>query len=183
MSASKILCTLFFLIVSVGFAQNKEKKNDCIKIVNSRFPLATTISNSTSGGKACIEARFHCIRGAMSMGKAIFDKYGKWSVATPGLFTQRYFLVWENIDLYNNGVLYNLITFGDENQKEMYTSIMIFDKDYNDLLADDAENYDLVVYFTQLLNINDPKKKEFYEPYWTTVNPKRWKEIQKRRSY
>jgi hypothetical protein len=55
---------------------------------------------------------------------------------------------------------------------------LVFDKKNKDLLSDQSEyKTKLIEYFSEMIKTNNSKKRDFYEIYWKTVDPKRWEQI------
>ncbi len=113
--------------------------------------------------------------------KVMYDKFGKWSKKTYSNNIKHPILIWENIDLFSNGKKYTIITNGYEAFKYTYSSIIILDKDETDLLSESSsEKKVLANLFSRLVNKNNLKKRDFYEPYWKEVDPEKYKRIKKR---
>ena len=110
--------------------------------------------------------------------KIMFDKFGKWDESRYKENERHPVLVWNQVKLFpNRDNLYMVAaTGGGEAEQKIYSSVMIFDQQGNDLLAINPElRNDVTEYFTELIHQNDNNKKEFYSVYWKEVDPKFYK--------
>jgi hypothetical protein len=104
----------------------------------------------------------------------MFDKFGKWDKEIYPNNSNLPILLWENVDLYSNGKKYNVFTTGLEEWKHIYASVMVFDKNYIDLITDDSlEKENLINYFSDLIKKNKTYRKNFYEEYRKMVDKKK----------
>lgn len=86
--------------------------------------------------------------------------------------------MWEGVELFSNGKKYNVFTNGIESPSEVYVSVMVFDSNNNDLLSSFSQEKDsLFNYFGELLKKPTKNNRNFYQQYWTTVDPDRWERI------
>lgn len=171
-----ILCTISF----VGFSQEdrckKITKNSFSNIIYDKF-----ISVVNKDTIKLNEVKYECVNTAMYTKKIMFDKFGKWHKEIYPNKERHPMLIWENIQLFpNDSTKFTIATNGLESSKTIYASILVFDKDNNDLLAENSVYRDkLVTLFGQFIVQEDPKKEDFYEVYWNQVDPKIWKELQR----
>ena len=104
----------------------------------------------------------------------MYDKFGKWDKMIYQTNRKYPVLLWREIDLFADGKKFTVVTNGLEEWKHIYASVMVFDKDENDLLSNNSkEKIALAKYFSTLIMHSDHDKKEFYEAYWSEVDPKR----------
>ncbi|WKW47433.1 hypothetical protein P3875_05060 [Myroides sp. JBRI-B21084] len=111
----------------------------------------------------------------------MFDKFGKWHKEIYVNNETHPILVWENIQLFpKDSTKFTIATNGLESPEAIYASILIFDKENNDLLAESSTYRDkLVTLFGQFIIQENPKKVDFYELYWKQVDPKHWNDLQR----
>ena len=126
--------------------------------------------------------KFLCVRTAFYLDKGMFDKFGKWhQTIHPDGKTP--FLLWQRVKLFSNDTTkFTVATRGYEGLETIYTSVLVFDENNKDLLADNSEyKSKLIEYFSNMIHTNDKRKKDFYEHYWKEIDPARWEELEKYR--
>lgn len=149
-------------------------ENDYTEILNEKHLVAS--ANDTT---FINEIRFECVYSMFYTHKVMFDKFGMWDNKVFLNNTKHPILIWKNVDLFSDGKKYAVYTEGLEEWRHIYASIMIFDENDNDLLAEDSvEKEKLISYFSNLIKNQDNYKTEFYELYWKMVDPLNWRRIQ-----
>ncbi len=129
------------------------------------------------------QLRFQCAHSALYTSKVMYDRFGKWNKEILPRNRKHPILVWENVDLLSNGRKYNVMTDGLEEYKNIYASVMVFDNDGKDILSGSStEKVTIAGFFADLIKNNDDGKEGFYEVYWESVDPKRWKMMQRHRN-
>lgn len=150
-------------------------KNNFSKIIEDHF-----ISVVNTDTIVINEIKYQCPYTAFYTQKAMFDRYGKWHESVlPSPSSRHTNLIWNKVKLLDNvDKKFTVVAKGYEGMKTIYTSMMIFDEEGKDMLAEDAP------YKSQLIELfgfyikNNFSRDEFYEAYWTEFNPQRWKQIQ-----
>ncbi len=179
-----IFLIIFVFLCQFGFSQKKSEKAEirCPKIYKHKIkniviePFLSVVQNDTI---QIFEAKYECVYSALYTHKAMFDKFGKWKKSVPNKNQNNPNLIWEKVSLFDDGKKYTVVTTGVEEWKYIYAGVSVFDENGKDLLAESSsEKQKIIDYFSELIIKNDDKKDAFYELYWTTFNPKRWKEIQ-----
>ena len=163
---------LILLILSISnilTAQKNAIEERCPKLYKQNFTEIVREKYITLVNKDTIifnEVRYECVFSAFYTHKVMYDKFGKWNKAIYPNNTKNPILMWENVDLFSNGKKYNVFTNGNEKRGEIYASIMIFDQNENDLLAEKSTEKDsLINLFGDLLKNNKEWKKSFYEVF------------------
>lgn len=150
-------------------------KNHYTEIINEKYE--TIYKNDTIKYN---EIRFECVISAFYTHKIMYDKFGKWSKAIYPKNKKLPILMWENVDLFSNGKIYNVLTNGIEEWEHIYASVMIFDENNKDLLdIESSEREKLTNYFAKLIRRNNSNNQNFYEIYWKMVDPQKWERIKK----
>ncbi len=167
------LITILIIVVSCSTSKNIEKQKSCVNIRNSKFIRVLDEKYKTIYDNDTItynEVKFECVLSAFYSHKVMFDKFGKWDKAIYPSNKKHPILTWENVDLFSNGKKYNVFTNGDEGNGPIYASIMVFDKDSNDLLTNTSkEKEELINYFFQLIKKEKNRNRKFYKVYWEIV--------------
>ena len=175
-----------FTIIILSFfncSSSKNKLNKCPRIYKNNFTEILNEKHITIYENDTIaynEIRFQCVYSALNTHKVMYDKYGKWDSEIYPSNSTHPILMWTKIDLFSNEKEYTIFTFGIESFKHMYASVMVFDEDGKDVLSEqNDEKIRITKFFADLIKNHDLKKKDFYETYWTIVNPERWEFIKK----
>lgn len=161
--------------ISVLGSCDKILKNDFSDVHYDNF--VTNVKNDTM---VLTEVKYKCVYSAFYTKKAMYDRYGKWHKAiAPHQNPHKRNLIWSNIKLLKDvDVKFTVITRGHEGRKTIYTSMIVLDEKGRDMLAKNAPyREELVALFGNYIRNNFPSRK-FYEAYWTTFDPARWKQIQ-----
>lgn len=131
--------------------------NDYTKILFDEYK--TVVGNDTITYN---EIRYECLYSSFTTHKVMYDKFGKWNRAIFPQNSNLPILSWNNINLFNDGKKYTIYTFGVEEWKHIYASIMIFDEQGNDVLLDEQKREKISKYFGKLIRRHNPEKKNFY---------------------
>jgi len=176
-----LICLLTISLLSFTGSSQEDRcktitKNSFSNIIYDKF-----ISVVNKDTIKLNEVKYECVHTAMYTKKIMFDKFGKWHKEIYANKESHPILVWENIQLFpKDSTKFTIATNGLESSTTIYASILIFDKDNNDLLAENSSYRDkLVNLFGQFIVQENPKKEDFYEVYWKQVDPKHWKELQR----
>jgi hypothetical protein len=177
---------LFFLtiVTIIACASKKDiSKKNCSRIYRNDFrniaidTFKTTVNGATLNYNI---VSFQCVYSAMYTQKVMYDKYGKWNKI---IFTQNGtdLFIWEKINLFeNDSQAFTVIASGRESSDITYVSIMIFDEHTNDMLSVSSPYREqLINYFSDAIRSNDENKTDFYEVYWTTIDPAHWEYLKK----
>jgi len=172
---NKILLAFYLLFIfSCSSTKKSAKKSKCPKIYKNKYTEIlsekyTTIYNNDS--ISYNEIRFECVYSPSYTHKVMYDKFGKWDKMIYPTNKKHPMLLWKDVDLFSDGKKFIVVTNGVEEWKHIYASVMIFDKDENDLLSNNSkEKIALAKYFSKLILHNDHDKKEFYEAYRKVVD-------------
>lgn len=187
MTKSLLLLTLTFLIISCAQVKNMNERrckstfeNDYSTILEEKYE--SVINNDTI---ILNEVKYECVYTSFYIQKGMFDRFGKWNMISNKSKGPFPILIWNNVQLFpNDSTKFIVAANGVENMETIYTSVLVFDKNNNDLLAEDSEyKSKLVEYFSEMIRSNNPKQDSFYEAYWTTFDPERWQRILEYRKY
>ncbi|MDX1773348.1 hypothetical protein DFR65_102114 [Oceanihabitans sediminis] len=178
----KILSIIsLFLIISCSSSQKVVKEAKCPKIYKNKYTEILSEKYETIYNNDTIsfnEIRFECVFSAFYSHKVMFDKFGKWDKTIYPSNKKHPILVWEKVELFSNGEKYNVYTNGMEEWKHIYASVMVFDENNKDLLSNESTQKErLTNYFADLIKNHKTEKRDFYEAYWTTVDPEHWENI------
>lgn len=171
-----IFIAIFILGCSITQKTNRKRcnkifKNDFSAIRNEKFE---TVSNENDT-VVFNEVRYDCVFSAFYSSTVMYDKLGIWDQALFPENSRHPVLMWEDLNLFGDHKKYDVFTFGIESRKEIYASVMVFDQENNDLLAEDSEEKQkLTQFFGELLRNHDLEKEGFYEVYWKKVDPEFW---------
>jgi hypothetical protein len=149
-------------------------KNDYKTILEEKFE--SIVDNDTI---FLNEVKYECVHTAMYTKKGMYDKFGKWNQEIYPKGRNHPILLWNNVKLFPNDTTEFIVaTNGLESVETIYASVLVFDKKNKDLLSDQSEyKTKLIEYFSEMIKTNNSKKRDFYEIYWKTVDPKRWEQI------
>lgn len=184
---STFLTPIFFItIMSYSSAQKIEsdvcqvRKNNYASITQDEFKLKVDRTKLI-----LTEVKYQCVYSAMYTSKGMFDRFRKWDQAIKPNRKSKTVFLWRNVKLFpNDTTTFNVATYGIENEKMIFASVMVFDQQYNDLLTEDSDyKSKLINYFSDRIKDNDPNKKEFYKVYWKTIDPEWWSILQRNDAY
>lgn len=175
-----ILITSLFL--SCSTTKNKSL-HKCGSLPENKFESISEDKFITIIDKDTIsfnEIKFNCVYNASYLEKGMYDKFGRWHQAIYNNNSRHPILLWEGIKLFENDTTkFTIASRGFEGLGIIYTSVLVFDENNNDLLsANSAYKSKLIEYFSNMILTNDKKKEDFYEQYWKTVSPESWKIMQ-----
>lgn len=157
----KTVSILIFLFGTASFAQETDKCNFILK--ENKFSTAKVKSVESIVGQDTIainELRFTCTICACTTGQIMFDRFGKWSKALPNKM-----LVWQNVKLFDDSnKKYTVATSGNESFQSLYSSVMVFDENNQDMLREESSK--IISYFTEMIHKNNKsKEKKFMKEY------------------
>jgi len=175
---------IYLLTISLLSFTSYSQEKRCKEIIKNGFKTVLYDKFISVVNKDTIklnEVKYECVYTAMYTKKIMFDKFGKWNKEIYPNKDAHPILIWENIQLFpNDSTKFTIAANGLESSATIYASILAFDKDNNDLLAENSVYRDkLVTLFGQLIVKENPKKEDFYEVYWKQVDPKHWKELER----
>ncbi|MCH2194089.1 hypothetical protein [Kordia sp.] len=150
-------------------------KNDFSQVINDHF-----VSIVNKDTLIINEIKYRCVYSAFYTKKAMYDRFGRWNKAVfPYKGAQSPNLIWNNIQLLDDvDKKFTVIARGLESRQTIYASMMILDENGRDMLAEKAPyRFRLTELFGHYIK-NNSRNEHFYEAYWTTFNPERWKKIQ-----
>ena len=179
---------IYFLIISISFTSfsqesqpKKISKNSFRTILYDKF--ISVVNKDTIKFN---EVKYEGVYSAMYTKKIMFDRFGKWHKEIYPNKERHPMLIWENIKLFaNDSTKFTIAANGLESTETIYASILVFDKDNNDLLDENsAYRNKLVTLFGKFIiqessNKENSKKENFYEVYWKKVDPKHCKILQR----
>lgn len=164
-------------------------KKKCTKYLKNDFGAITdqTVKFIIDGDSIlATEVKFECVYSAFYTQKVMYNHFGKWDKAlTPDSNENDIALVWYEIPLdINKDQLYTIIANGQESSQKMYASIVVLDEHGRDVLYSQSSNRDSIIdLFSKWIrednSVETISKTEidFYEAYWGTFFPDRWKQI------
>lgn len=163
--------------------ENAGLEFECDKIFKNGFSGVRTIARISLNSDTIHEVRYQCVFSSFYTQKLMYDRFGKWDSAVEiGKFSR--LLKWKNVDLFDDGRVFSVYADGVENDFESFASILVFDEKMNDVLNYQHEDRQSVI---ELIGVwirqNEDKNEEFYEKYYTTFFPERWKEIQQSKEF
>lgn len=96
----------------------------------------------------------------------MYQRFGKWTKALRPDNEEHPILLWENVKLFDDeDKLFSVYAKGAENWKEIYASVLVFDNDQNDCLAEGSVYRDkLIACFSDAIKKLD-NKSGFYDEY------------------
>lgn len=184
MKPSTYILGLIFLCVACSASNTRENPkvcsrtytNDFRSIVFEQFPKAITKDSLQLN-----EARFECINTSFAVKKALYDTYGIWDKTIYVEGQKHPILVWNyRMLVAGQKEQYNIAAYGAEEKNMTYASAMVFSNSGEDLLTSTSEEKKkLIEKMSQLIKDNNRKKRDFYEVYWTEVDPSAWEKMKK----
>jgi hypothetical protein len=157
---------LFIIVLSCSSSKTLKLEKRCSRILKNDFAKVlqdkyiSIVDNDTI---ILNQLKYECVFNAQYLNKTMFDRFGKWTKINKVENIRLPLFIWENVKLFDNNQLFIIATSGDENMKTIYASVMVFDKDYNDLLTEDSKiKAKLITYFGDLIKTNDDTKKGYY---------------------
>lgn len=112
------------------------------------------------------ELRLH-LSSALYTHKFMFNKFGHWDKAVKINEYENY-LIWNKCKLFEGkDEFYTIATSGVENRNEIYSSVIVQNKDNTDLLAENSKLKDtLISMFHYEIKNTTLSKDKFYFEYW-----------------
>lgn len=169
----KIFLNLLMLLVVLScvtkpksYIESKEKATTtCAKTYTNNYTKIVFGTYKTIVGNDTIsynEIRYECVSSSFATHKVMYDKFGNWNQYIYPKDSKVPILLWRNIDLFEDGNKYTIYTFGSEEWKHIYATIMVFDDKENDVLENDEMRTKVATYFGKLIKRNNSSKKKFY---------------------
>lgn len=184
MKFSGYIFGIIFLCVACSASNTRENQkvcsrtytNDFKSIVYEQFPKAITKDSLQLN-----EARFECINTSFAVKKALYDTYGIWDKTIYIEGQKHPILIWNyRMLVAGQKEQYNIAAYGAEEKNTIYSSAMVFSNSGEDLLNSTSEDIKKIINkLSQLIKDNNSKKRDFYEVYWTEVDPIAWERMKK----
>lgn len=175
---------LVFLLVACSTSNIKKGEktcgityaNDFKSIMYAAFPEAITEDSLQLN-----EVRFECINTSFAVKKVLYDTYGIWDKAIYVEGQKHPILIWKHRAFITDGKeQYNIAAYGAEELKIIYSSAMVYTNSGEDILRSTSGNKKKIIdKLSQLIKNNDISKRDFYEAYWTEVDPSAWERMKK----
>jgi hypothetical protein len=173
---NNFILLIVLIIVSCSSSKNVTEKR-CKSILKNDYNnirednIQTIVSNDTI---ILNEVKYKCVFKSVYTKKVMYDKFGKWNQEIYLNERSVPILLWENVKLFPNDTTeFNIAANGLENVETIYSSIIIFDKQNNDLLSENSKyKLKLIQYFSEMIKSNDTEKKDFYEVYGELLTQK-----------
>ncbi|MGM0635686.1 MAG: hypothetical protein ACQESK_06440 [Bacteroidota bacterium] len=130
------------------------------------FEIKPVLASKDKDSTYVNELRFNAVLSAKYTQKLMFDEFGKWDKAIRPNNEKHPVLIWENIKLFDDkDKLYNIAANGVENWEEIYASVIVYDSNNSDCLAEsNAEKDKILAYFSDGIK-NLSSNNKFYEVY------------------
>ncbi len=133
---------------------------------NENIEIAKVLTINNNDSLFFNELRLH-LSSALYTKKYMFKRFGHWDKVVKTNNSQNY-LIWENCQLFDEKVeSFTVAASGVESRKEMYSSVIVLNKDNIDLLAENSKLKDTLVsmfyYGTKKTSLS---KDSFYRKYW-----------------
>lgn len=143
------------------------KKNGRELLQNNKdIEIAKVLTINNNDSLYFNELRLH-LSSALYTKKYMFKKFGHWDKVVKINDYQNY-LIWENCKLFDDKLeMYTVAASGLESRKKMYSSVIIQNKNYVDLLDENSKLKDTLIsifyYGTKKTTL---RKDKFYRKYW-----------------
>lgn len=160
MKALKIASIFLFVILTfIGCGSQEKNATHCNKTFGRQamsIDFKELKSKDKSDSSSIHQLRFVCTRSARETGKIMFASFGDWNELVYDADKYWPNVLWESVDLLNDGKKYIVFTSGIESTKERtFSGVIVFDELGNDALAEDSNVKDeLVAFFTERLDEN-----------------------------
>jgi hypothetical protein len=164
------LFLFFFLIISCSSSKN-QKEGYCQKTyINnySKISFKKLKSINESDTIFLNELRFECVSNPFLSHKIMFEKFGLWNNSIYKNSLRDRILIWENVDIFDNGEKYNVATHCNDDDKwqHNYCSVMVFDQYNNDLLDGNSQKRDKIIdYFSNAIKNDNSKEDRFRQVF------------------
>ena len=114
------------------------------------------------------ELKFTGVRSRYYVQKGLYDRFGKWDQA---IYSYDTLLVWNKVKLFkDDNTLFKVVGKGGRKRVHPNTSVLVFDQNENDLLANNSEYLiRLKNYFSTLIRANNDSKVDFYIEFWDMI--------------
>lgn len=159
--------TILYIIIllTLGCSTIKQNGKELLQ-KNKDIEIAKVLTINNNDSLYFNELRLH-LSTALHTKKYMFKKFGHWDKVVK-INDDQYYLIWENCQLFDEKVeFYTVAASGVENGSEMYSSVIVENKDNIDLLAKNSKLKDTLVslfyYGTKKIKFS---KDKFYMKYW-----------------
>lgn len=177
----RIYMLLLLLLTTFSFSQKVDKNNQCPKIYKNNYTKILHEKYVTVNEKDTVtfnELRYECVYAYSYTQCGMFDKFGKWSQMLFPANNKYPILMWEKVNLFNDGKKYDVFAYGVEEWKHIYASVMVLDENGVDLLAENSPKLEkLKSYFGNLIKQSNIEKSNFSLAFKEYILP----EIEKRK--
>ncbi len=170
------------ILTSCKSSSDSTKKVDCytytIKNVDQISESEYTLKINGLK-KDYVQLRF-CTHNPFVATQILYDNFGHWNEIIYEENTKNPLLIWEDVYFDKTKSKVNILS---SSSYDKLSWILIYNNDSFDFLSSESKHKKIIVeYFISEINTNtNHKESRFYEMYWKSVNPKRWKEIMKYR--
>ena len=187
MKHSFFIIIIALILISCSSTNGFTEKR-CLSILKNNYKTILDAKFKSIVNKDTLflnEIRYECVYSAMYTQKGMYDRFGKWDEEIYTTAKQHPILLWNNVKLFPNDTTeFTVAANGLESFETIYASVLVFDKQNKDLLSENSEyKTKLIEYFSDMIRSNNTGKEDFYEIYWKTVDPKRWKQIKQYQNY
>lgn len=148
--------------------------NNCKRTSSDYERFKVIVHTAPDSDKQYSELRFECTSSSFFSKQVIYDAHGIWDRALYQDGDAHPILIWDNIDVLNNGTLIKIYAGGHESREDIYVSLMAFDTLGKDVLAETLPESKLYKeQFRTLLKNRNQKDSDFFDIYWNEVNSKK----------
>jgi hypothetical protein len=153
-----------FVLLALSCVATKQNGKELLQS-NKDIEIAKVLTINNKDTLYFNELRLH-LSSALYTKKYMFTKFGHWDDAIK-INNYENYLIWKNCKLFEgNEDLYTVAASGVENRREMYSSIIVQNKNNIDVLAENSELRDTLVsmfyYGTKKVTFNNDKFKKEY---------------------
>lgn len=188
---NKVFYLLLAIIILISCSSTKSaRKKPCeydiergfSEVVYDKFNFVIN-GNSTTVN----EVRYYCMHDPYYTKKVMYDKFGKWSKLVYNAKEKHPILIWENIRLFpEDTTRFTVATTGKNPIGAIYSSVLVLDKNNNDLISENSPYRDkLAEYFGKLITQNHsthPYNSSFYKIYFKEFDREHWNTLQRQQT-
>ncbi|MFC4636432.1 hypothetical protein ACFO3O_21170 [Dokdonia ponticola] len=166
----KYYLTIFSCLVLIGCSSSvRTTPNKCGKLPSNTYwgTFENQFSSKINGYEYTGTLfSYDCVLHSFITKKVLFDYYGKWGDSFYLSDERHPIMIWKNRDILRDGSSLTILATGEEDYGNMNGSMMIFDREGNDMLLLGAEKRkELIEFVGTLIKRNDSKKRDFFEAY------------------
>ncbi|PZD77855.1 hypothetical protein [Mesonia sp. K7] len=161
----KSISLLLFVFLLVACATTKQQT--CSNVYQNNYSsVSYTKFKNTNGESDYYEVSFNCVASSFYSRKVLFDNFGIWGRSYFVGDNIHPILIWENVNLFEDGKKYFIYAGGTEKYQYTNTTFMVFDENYKDMLAEKTpERAKIIQFLGDLIKKNNPENKKFQEKY------------------